>query len=392
MQNYNFNEVVDRTNTNSVKFDFATQKGYKKDILPFWIADMDLKVSNEIKESLIGAVEHGIFGYSDTKSDYNNSIINWFKNHFDYELKSDWLVTTPGVVFAICTAIKAFTNIGDSIIIQRPVYNPFSSSILNNDRKLINSPLIYKNGKYEIDFIDFENKIVENNVKMYILCSPHNPIGKVYKKEELQKLGDICLKHGVLIISDEIHCDFARKGIKHHLMLSVCDKFLNNTILLTAPSKTFNIAGLQVSNIFIPNEKLRLKFTKEVDKCGYHRLNALGIVATKTAYQHGEMWFLQLKEHLENNRLLIDDFLKINLPKVKLVQSDGTFLAWLDFSQLGLSHEQINNITINDANLWLDEGTMFGDEGTYFQRINFACSTPYLQKGLDNLYKAFKKY
>lgn len=392
MKNYNFNEITNRINTNSIKFDFAIERGYKENILPFWVADMDFKVPDEVIQSLQNSVSHGIFGYTDTKKDYDDVVIDWFKKHFNYSVKSEWLVKSPGIVFAICTAIKAFTNVGESILIQKPVYYPFSLSIIENNRRLINNPLVYKDGKYEIDFIDFENKIVKNDVKLFILCSPHNPVGKVYSKKDLEKICEICLKHDVLIVSDEIHCDFTRPKVTHHLLLSINEKFNNKIVLMTAPSKTFNIAGLQVSNIFIPNEVLREKFAKEIEKTGYSQLNTLGLVAAKSAYEYGEPWLLQLKEYLEDNLSLIRSFLETNLPKIKLVEPDGTFLAWIDFSNLGLTDEKINNLIVDDANLWLDEGIMFGDEGKNFQRINYACPRNFLEKALENLYKAFANY
>lgn len=392
MYKYNFDYIVNRKNTNSIKYDFSIERGKPEDIIPFWVADMDFQLPKEILEKINEAVEHGIFGYSEVKEDYNEVVINWFKKHFGYELKSEWIVKTPGVVYSICTAIKAYTTIGDSILIQKPVYYPFTNSILDNERKLINNSLLYKDGKYSIDFEDFENKIIDNNVKMFILCSPHNPVGKVFTKEELIKMGNICLKHNVLIVSDEIHCDFTRKGIEHNIFLSLDEKFLDNTILLTAPSKTFNIAGLQVSNIFIPNKNLRKLFVKEIDKTGYSQLNTLGLIATKACYELGEEWLCELKDYLEVNREFIKNFLVEKLPKIKLVEPMGTYLVWLDFSELGLTDSEINKLIVNEAKLWLDNGTMFGDEGNNFQRINIACPKNLIETCMNNLFNVFNKY
>ncbi len=390
---YNFDEHINRKNTNCLKFDFAVERGKKEDILPFWVADMDFRGPNEVIEKLVERCQHGIFGYSEVKDDYNNAVTGWFKEYFNCNLKNEWIVKTPGVVYAIYTAINAFTNVGDSVLIQKPVYYPFSLAITDNDRKLINSPLVYENGKYKIDFVDFENKIVENNVKLFILCSPHNPVGRVYSKEELQKIGDICLKHDVIVVSDEIHCDFARKGYQHNVFLSVDKRFENNTILLTATSKTFNMAGLQVSNIFIPNEDLRNKFKRQIDKTGYSQLNTMGLVATKTAYEFGGQWLKELKEYLEGNLLFAKNFLEEKLPKIKLVEPEGTYLIWLDFSETGLSHNEVEDLIVDKANLWLDSGTMFGlEEGENFQRINIATQREFLQQCLENLYTTFKEY
>ncbi len=390
MKKYNFDEIVSRKDTNCLKYDFAIERGRPVDVLPFWVADMDFKVADEITESLQKAVSHSIFGYSDVKDDYADVVVRWFSKNFACNLEKEWLVKTPGVVYAIYTAVKAFTNVGDSVIIQKPVYYPFSSAILDNDRKLINNPLDYKDGKYTIDFVDFENKIVSNNVKLFILCSPHNPVGRVFLKEELQKLGEICLKHNVIIVSDEIHCDFTRPNVKHNMFLSVDDRFKEITVLLTAPSKTFNVAGLQCSNIFIPNEDLRKSFKKEIEKTGYSQLNTLGLVATKACYEHGEEWLLQLKDYLEGNIQYIKTFLEEKLPNVTLVEPEGTYLAWLDFSKTGLSDKEINKLVVEKANLWLDKGTMFGEEGEFFQRINYACPQSLLEKCMENLYNTFK--
>lgn len=390
---YNFDEHIDRKNTNSLKYDFAVERNRPSDILPLWVADMDFRLPNEVLEEMKKSVEHGIFGYSDTKDDYTDVLIDWFKTRFDFDIKKEWLVKTPGIVYAICMAIQAFTKEGDAVLIQKPVYYPFSLSIIDNNRKLVNNPLVYKDGKYSIDFEDFENKIVENDVKMFILCSPHNPVGRVWTKEELIKLGNICLKHNVIVVSDEIHMDFTRNGIKHSIFLSLDNKFMENTVLLTAPSKTFNIAGLQVSNVFIPNENLKNKFIKAIDKSGYSQLNTLGLVATKACYQYGKEWLSELKIYLESNLVFIDNFLKENLPKIKLVQPQGTYLAWVDFSELNLSDNEINDIITNKCKLWLDDGAMFGiEEGKGFQRINYACQKSTLEKALNQLKNEFEKF
>ncbi len=392
MGKYDFDKVTDRKGTSCLKYDFAVERGKPKDVLSYWIADMDLPAPQEVINALQKIVAHGIFGYTEVKSDYATTVTNWFKKHFDYQLENNWLVKTPGVVYAICTAIRAYTNIGDSVLIQKPVYYPFTMSILDNDRNLINSPLVFKDGKYSIDFEDFETKIIENNVKLFILCSPHNPVGRVYTFDELKRLGDICKKHNVIVVSDEIHCDFTRNNHKHHLFLSIDESFKDFTILLTAPSKTFNIAGLQISNIFIPNEDLRKEFVKEIKRTGYSQLNEMGLIASKAAYEYGEPWLLELKEYLNKNLDLMRSFLQEKLPKIKLIEPEGTYLAWLDFSELNLTDEVIDDLIINKANLWLDTGTMFGDEGYNFQRINFACPSPLIEQLLNNLYDTFKEY
>ncbi|MFV0520627.1 MAG: MalY/PatB family protein [Lachnospirales bacterium] len=392
MENFNFDEIVDRKNTNCLKFDFSEERGMPKDILPYWVADMDFRVPEVVISKIQECVSHGIFGYSDVKDDYSEVVINWFKKYFNYEFKKEWLIKTPSIVYALCASVNAFTKENDAILIQNPVYYPFTNSILNNNRILVNNSLVYKNGKYEVDFKDFEDKIVKNNVKMFILCNPHNPVGKVFTKAELTEIGEICLKHKVIIVVDEIHCDFTRNNNNHTIFLSIDEKFNEAAIVLTAPSKTFNIAGLQISNIFIPNSTLRENFKKEMAKTGYSQLNNIGLVAAKACYEYGDAWLNELKIYLEKNVQFLKAFLLEKLPKIKLVEPEGTYLIWLDFSELNLSDEKINELIIYEANLWLDNGTMFGKEGEHFQRINIACPTSFLEKGLNNLYETFKNY
>ncbi|MFV0556308.1 MAG: MalY/PatB family protein [Lactovum sp.] len=384
-----FDQIIDRKNSQSLKYDFAVERGKPEEVLPFWVADMDFQSPDVVLSELHKSVEHGIFGYSEVKEDYHQAVITWFQKYFSYELKKDWLVKTPGLVFALSHAIKAFSQKGEAVLIQPPVYYPFFEAIEANERKLITNPLSYQNGKYYIDFKDFEAKIVKYKVKLFILCSPHNPVGRVYKKEELQKLGDICLKYQVLVISDEIHCDLALNGHQHYLFPSIDERFLDHTVLLTSASKTFNIAGLQVSNVFIANQSLREKFEVEILKSGYSQLNSLGLVATKACYEKAEAWFLELKVYLEGNYQYLKEFLNKKMPLVKLVDLEGTYLAWLDFSAFNLSDEEINNRIIYQAKLWLDNGKMFGKEGEYFQRINIACPREQLKIALENLASVF---
>lgn len=386
--NYNFDEIIDRRGTNSIKYDFAVERGKPKDIVPLWVADMDFKAPPAVIEVLTKSVQHGIFGYSEHKEGYFDAIYHWYQTRFDWEIQPDWLVKTPGVVYAIATAIRALTDEEDAIIIQQPVYYPFSQSILANNRKLINNSLVYKDGAYHMDFDDFEEKIVKNKVKLFILCSPHNPVGRVWTKEELTFLGDICIKHGVIIVSDEIHADFVYPGNQHFVFANLKAEYLNNSIICSAPSKTFNIAGLQVSNIFIANQEIRKKFQREIARTGYSQLNTVGLIACQAAYENGAQWLEQLKEYLAGNLDFVRKFLADHLPQIKLVEPQGTYLVWLDFQALNLEEEQLEDLIINKANLWLDSGTMFGREGKGFQRINIACPRATLKKALLQLEQA----
>jgi cystathionine beta-lyase len=385
---YNFDEVINRKGTNSIKYDFAVERGKPVDVLPLWVADMDFRTPPAVIDALVKVSQHGIFGYSESKHDYFQAVSNWFKTRFDWETDSTWLVKTPGVVYAIATAIRALTNQGEAVIIQQPVYYPFSSTILTNKRKLINNALVYINGSYYIDFEDFEQKIIEHNVKLFILCSPHNPIGRVWTKDELIRLGDICVRHGVIVISDEIHADFTYEGSQHFVFGKLKPEFLNNTIICTAPSKTFNLAGLQVSNIFIANKSIRNIFQKEMYSAGYSQLNTMGLVACQAVYEHGAEWLDELKIYLAGNLQFIRGFLSERLPQIKLIEPQGTYLIWLDFQELKLSDEQLEDLIVNRAKLWLDAGTMFGSEGSGFQRINIACPRSILEQALNQLEQA----
>lgn len=386
----NFDEIIDRKNTNSLKYDFALERKKRDDLLPLWIADMDFRLPEEIISDIQKAVSHGIFGYSDVKEAYFLSLHNWFHKQFSWDIKEEWLIKTPGIVFAIALAIKAFTNEGDSVLIQQPVYYPFSECILSNKRKLVNNQLVYKEGKYTIDYDDFESKIVNEHVKLFLLCSPQNPTGRVWTKGELKRVGEICLKHNVIVLSDEIHCDFTYPDNTHTVFASINEEFAMNSIICTAPSKTFNIAGLQISNIIIPNQTLRYAFREEFDASGYSQLNALGLVACQSVYTKGEAWLNELKVYLKENLDYVRNFIHNYLPEIKLVEPEGTYLIWLDCSGLGLSYKELEKLVIDKAKLWLDGGIIFGKETALFERINIACPRSILEKALKNLEQAIR--
>ena len=283
MGQYNFDQILDRTHTKSLKYDFAVKRGKPADVLPFWVADMDFEVPPELKQILLDRVNHGVFGYTESDDEYFKVLQNWFTTRFNWTPEQKWLVKTPGIVFALAMAVRAFTNEGEGVLINQPVYYPFSMVIDDNDRRLINVPLIKGEDKYTIDFEGIERAIVEENVTLFLLCNPHNPVGRVWTEDELKRLGDICIKHNVLIVSDEIHADFVWKGHTHKVFADLGESYAEHCIVCTAPSKTFNIAGLQVSNIFIPNDSLRRRFIKEIDRAGYSQLNTMGIVGCEGA-------------------------------------------------------------------------------------------------------------
>lgn len=386
---YDFNSITDRHHTNSIKTDLAVARGKPEDVLSLWVADMDFPTAPQILDALHKRVEHGIFGYSVPDQGFYEAVKNWQKTEHAFEVNRNWIVTTPGVVFAIATAIKAFTQKGDAVLIQTPVYYPFKNMIVKNERTLVTSSLVQKDGKYQIDFEDFEKKIIDNNVKLFILCSPHNPVGRVWQRWELEKLSQICLRHNVIVFADEIHNDFVFEPNKHIVFSTISEEIAQNCIVSTSASKSFNLAGLQFSINYIQNPVLKRKFHDEIDKTGYDEPNLMGFVATQAAYENGREWFYALKNHLVQNLDYLRTFLKERLPLVRLVEPEGTYLIWLDFSALGYSDAELDDIIVNKAKLWLDRGTMFGEEGENFQRINIATPRPILQDALERLEKVF---
>ncbi|WP_294429440.1 MalY/PatB family protein [uncultured Treponema sp.] len=385
---YDFNKITDRHNTNAIKFDLAVARGKPADVLPLWVADMDFPTSPAIIEALHSKVNHGIFGYSVPDERFYDAVKKWQKTEHDFEINRNWVVTTPGVVFAIATAIRAFTNEGDAVIIQTPVYYPFKNMIEANNRKLVTSSLFEKDGKWQIDFDDFERKIEENAVKLFILCSPHNPVGRVWTREELTRLSEICLKHNVLVFADEIHNDFVFEPNKHTVFSTISKETALNCIVSTSASKTFNLAGLQFSINFIQNPQLKRKFHDERDKTGYDEPSLMGFVATQAAYEQGKEWLTELKAHLVSNLDFVRKFVKENLQKARLIEPEGTYLLWLDFSAYGYSDAELDDLIVNKAKVWLDRGTMFGAEGNCYQRINIATPLPILKEALERISKA----
>lgn len=386
-----FDTVPNRRGTNCFKYDFAREMGMPEDVLPLWVADMDFPTAPAVLERLHALAEHGIFGYTGVKDAYFSAVHNWYAQRFGWETQRSWLVTTPGVVFAIAIAIRAFTQKGDAILIQQPVYYPFANKVTENDRQLVVNPLVLKNGRYEMDFADMERKIVDYHVKMLLLCSPHNPVGRVWTKEELLRVGEICQKHGVLVVSDEIHADFTYAGHTHRVFASVKSEFADFTITCTAPSKTFNLAGLQNSNIFIPNRQLRHAYKKELSACGCGGTNCMGMAACQAAYEAGADWLEQLKQYLAGNLAYIRQFLREKLPDIALIEPEGTYLVWLDLRKLGLTEQQQRQLIVQDAKLWLDTGTLFGQGGDGFERINIACPRTTIEQAMQRLEHAVHK-
>ena len=381
---YDFDTRVSRYGTDAAKY--AGLTGAPGELLPFWVADMDFPAPPEVLDALQKRVAHGIFGYGDlTGEAYFTPLRNWYRTRFGWKPEREWLVETPGVVFAVYNAVRALTGPNDAVLILEPVYYPFARAIRDNGRRVAVSKLVLENGRYTVDYDDFERKIDEEGVKAFILCSPHNPVGRVWTQDELTRMGEICLRHGVRVIADEIHADFVRPGHRHTVFASISSAFSDCTLTCTAPSKTFNLAGLQCSNIFIQNEELREAFRREVSRTGYGEPNVLGLVACQTAYEYGAPWLEALRAYLEENLAFVRAYLEQHIPKIKLIEPEGTYLIWLDCRALGLEPKALDEFMYCKAGLWLDDGPLFGAGGEGFQRMNIACPRAALAEAMARL-------
>jgi cystathionine beta-lyase len=383
---YDFNLVIDRRGTYSIKHDPAAY-GMPDDILPMWVADMDFQAPPCVAAALEERVRHGVYGYSRPDEGYFDAAAGWLERRFGWRVRREWLVITQGVVNAIHIAIKALGEPGDGVVIQQPVYYPFEQAVRNTGRRLLVNELVYSNGLYSIDFDDFEDKIKQ--AKLFILCSPHNPVGRVWTRDELERMGGICLRYGVTVISDEIHQDFVYPGRRHIVFAGLDPGLEGLTVTCTAPSKTFNLAGLPLSNIFIQNKELRDRFIREYANCGLGQPGVMSIAACKAAYEAGEEWLDELLLYLGGNVSMIREFLQARVPKIRLVEPEGTYLAWLDCTGLGFSAKELDDLVVQKAKLWLDGGDMFGASGAGFQRLNTASPRSILHNALTRLESAF---
>ncbi len=384
-RNIDFDKIINRKGTDCLKYDFAVRRGMPEDVLPLWIADMDFETSSYVEDALVERAKHAVFGYSESKEEYFEAVAGWMKRHHEWDVKINWLIKTPGVVFALAMAVKAFTEKGDAVLIQQPVYYPFSEVIEDNDRVVVSNDLVLgEDNRYHIDFEDFEKKIKENNIKLFLLCNPHNPSGRVFTKEELTKLGDICVANNVIVASDEIHNDFVFKG-KHTVFASIKKEFEDISITCTSPSKTFNLASMLISNIFIPNREIRQRFRHQVAAAGMSQLGVLGLVATKAAYEHGDEWYNAMMDYVGKNIDYVKEYVKENLPGVRVVEGEGTYLLWLDFTRTGIDAKELDRRIIHEAKLWLDSGIIFGKTGEGFQRINVATRRAIITECLERI-------
>ena len=392
MGKYNFDEIIDRHGTSCLKYDFEMKRKGRTDLLPLWVADMDFKLPDEILEDFHKRIDQGIFGYTDPLDDYFDAMNHWFSTRHGYVVDPEWVTLGAGIVYGLATGVKAFSKEGDAIMVMQPVYYPFSEVIKNNGRKLINCQLRYENAKYTIDFEKMERQIVENNVKVLIFCNPHNPVGRVWTKEELDRVANTCLEHNVVMMFDEIHSDFIFTG--HHFMscMNLDEKFRDNTVLYISPGKTFNVAGFQSANIIIPNKELRDKYRWANTQAAYSQGSIMGQVAVKSCYTKGAEWVDELVEYIYGNVKYMQKFVEKNFPRAKFVEPEGTYLVWVDFSGYGFTDEELEHLMLEEAKLWLDSGKTFGPETAQFERFNVACPRAVVEQAMNQLKEAMDKH
>lgn len=387
---YDFDQVIERKHTNSLKWDFLESKFGEKDLLPMWVADMDFKAPQPVIEAVMRKAGEGIYGYADRLDPYYEAVTGWMERRHGWKIEREWITYSPGVVSALNWLVRAYAQPGDKVVLQAPVYYPFYSAIENNGCEVLVNELQLENGRYCMDFEDLE-KILSGSsrVRMLILCSPHNPVGRVWTREELAQLGELCLRHGVIVVADEIHGDLVYEGHQHTPLALLSGELAQNSITCTAPSKTFNLAGLQTANIIIPNRDLRRTYLDILELNGVRRPNIFGITAVEAAYNHGEEWLEQLLKYLKGNLDYLTQFIGANLPQVQVIQPEGTYLVWLDFRAFGLGGKALEQIMLKKARLALDEGYVFGPGGEGFERINIACPRSMLREGLERMAHAF---
>jgi len=393
MQEYCFDQIIERTNTNSIKWDQVKANFPKitKGALPLWIADMDLPCAEPIIEALHHRVDQRIFGYSSEETDeYYETVRGWYRRRFGWEMNRTGICYSPGVVPAIVFLLRLLTNKGDGVLIQRPVYYPFTDKIIGHNRVVVSSSLLHENGRYLVDFEDLERKLAEDTTKLFILCSPHNPVGRVWTEQELKKMVEICEKYDKWIISDEIHSDFVRTGVVHHCLEAVCPEYKHKIITCTSPSKTFNIAGMKLANIIINDPGLRERWREEIERFSIGHPNPLSITATIAAYNEGEDWLEQVKAYIDENFTFMKQYVDSHLPRAYFSIPEGTYLAWIDFSGYVPDKIELENLLQIKAGLALDEGYIFGEEGACFERINVACPRSILKDCLNRIRAALE--
>ncbi|MBQ8222915.1 MAG: PatB family C-S lyase [Bacteroidales bacterium] len=384
---YDFDKVIDRRNTECVKYDKREDVFGKADVIPMWVADMDFPTADFIREAVIERAKGDVYGYTFREDEYYESIAQWIERHHQWKTKKEWMAFTPGVVSAFNMAVMGLTNEGDEIIIQPPVYHPFFYAVNNHNRKLVQNTLIDTEDGFVMDYDLLEKQA--KTAKMLILCNPHNPVGRSWKKEELLRLGEICMRNNVLVFSDEIHCDLVMPGFKHTPFASLSEEFAHNSITAHAASKTFNLAGMATSTVIIPNEKLRNKFVDYVHSTESDLGNIFGKIATKAAMEKGDEWHSQLINYIKGNIDFATDFIRKEMPKVRIHETEATYMIWLNFKDYGYSDEELNRKMIHEAGLGLNSGNLFGKDGECCMRVNLACPRSVVEKALMQMKDVF---
>lgn len=392
-----FDKEIDKTNTNSSKWEFTPVNGEEvhndrthashgaNRVLPMGVADMDFRAPPEVIEALTRRAANGVFGYASPDDRYFETLKSWFSRHYNWDIESEWVEVTPGVVPTLNMLVQQFTHPGEKVLIHRPIYHPFIHAINNNNRELVTNTLIEDNGRYRMDFDDLETKTADPAVKLALLSSPHNPVGRVWSREELQQFGQICLKNNVLVVADEVHCDLIFSGFSFQPFATIQADFAQNCIVCTAPSKTFNLAGLKTSNIIVPNPDLKAGLTQVIQRNGLYGKNIFGLVGCQAAYEHGEAWLTAVLAYIEANYTYLKSQLETYLPQLRLTPLEGTYLAWIDFRALQLSQEALDHFILEELNIFCNSGYTFGPEGSGFMRFNLACHRHILAEMVERL-------
>ncbi|RLC01506.1 MAG: pyridoxal phosphate-dependent aminotransferase [Deltaproteobacteria bacterium] len=397
-KDWDFDKVIDRSGTASMKWEPSVLSAIfgkgKENLLPLWVADMDFECPTAVRKAMEKRLEHQIYGYSLIDPVYFKALISWYRRRHQWEIDENWISTTPGIVPAINYIVQRFSNPGDKVIIQTPVYYPFAKAINNNGRQILENPLQIEGDHYKMNFVDLEKKAKDPRAKMVILCSPHNPVGRVWTKDELEQFGEICIKNNILIISDEIHCDLIMPGFKHICFPTISEEFAQNSITGIAASKTFNLAGLQQSSIIIPNANIKRELTSQIENLGFANSiggTLFGAIAAAAAYNEAEAWLDDLIDYLNDNFIYLKTTLESQLPGVKVYDLQGTYLVWVDFSKLELNSQRMVQVLEEDARIALDHGDWFGKNGTGFERFNIACPRAILEKAVESVISSIKK-
>lgn len=388
---YDFDEIIDRQNTDSVKYDLRKAVFGREDVLPMWVADMDFKTPDFIIDAIKSRLNHEVLGYALKPTGLNEAVVNWVQQRHGWSIHKGWIVLSPGVVPSMAILVQAFTDPGDEVIVQQPVYFPFFKTIRNNGRIILNNPLVLRNGQYEMDLEDLKIKITART-RMIFLCSPHNPGGRVWKKRELEAVAEICIRNNILIISDEIHADLILFDNKHIPTATLGREIEQNTITCMSSSKTFNTAGLNTSYLIISNHKLRRAYKEKLSDFQLDLGNIAGLEALKASYLKGSDWLGQLLKYVEENIVFLETFIQKNIPSIQVMRPEGTYLVWLDFRKTDLDIKKLNQFLIHQAGLGLSDGALFGEEGIGFQRLNAACPRSVLADGLEGLLRAYKNF